>query len=352
MRAGSARAWTRVVCRAVVTARRVQGRAQATLGESGDRVAPCFADRGSRPCFAGAQLTTTIVRGHHRPLHLRRPPERQPRPRPWRHHPRPLPRPNSPMLAPIASDDTVAFEQEVLLHAFILDMGSARQVSAVARLRELSNACDPTFKSKWGQGIEAWNVGAVSSGLFGGERGKWPNPTWEHLEEWLDATLVANQRYLEAGELAASKTEKNFAYVLRSSLFGLILVMSHSSKWDPEQCGGEQPLVESTDEYEYHVDGSLQKNAGMRIDFFRGGSHLPILVLHFGNLDSFRVWHSVKVSCARPPSAPVSIIPMSMLEGNSCALTSIWASGPKFRGVSEPPWPRRRVLRPRRGILL
>ena len=68
----------------------------------------------------------------------------------------------------------------------------------MARLQEVSAGGEATYELKVGEALVAYSAGAAASGLMGGERSVWPNPTWEYLEEYLDGILKCNQKYMEA----------------------------------------------------------------------------------------------------------------------------------------------------------
>ena len=57
-----------------------------------------------------------------------------------------------------------------------------------------------------------------------------------------------------------------------------------------ESFGGEPALAQAIEEYDFHVDGAVHKETGLKADLFRLSTVLPSLLLRFGALRSYETW--------------------------------------------------------------
>ena len=199
------------------------------------------------------------------------------------------------LLQACASEETLEFELDVLNRAFVCNPTDERYQPAMTRLKEVSTLM-ATFQSKFGECLVTYNSAFAAGGFFGGERGTWPNPTWEHLEEYLDGTLLAVGQCMEASELGKTEPEKNFGHIVAFHCMDFVNFMAHNPKWDLESIGGEKALVRLIDAYDYDVDGPVHKAMGIKCDYFRAGVFTASLALKYGNLESFRAYSSKTVA--------------------------------------------------------
>ena len=208
------------------------------------------------------------------------------------------------LLQACASEETLEFELEVLNRAFLTNPTDERYQPAMTRLKEVS-ALIATYQSKFGECLVTFNTAFAAGGFFGGERGTWPNPTWEHFEEYLDGALVGVRQCMEASELGKTEQEKNFGHLVAFHCMDFVSFMSHSPKWDHESIGGEKALVRLIDAYDYDLDGPVQKTNGIKADYFRMGIFRASPALKYGNLESLRVWTSKSVAAFKKIGLPL-----------------------------------------------
>ena len=194
-----------------------------------------------------------------------------------------------PLLEACASDETRNFELLVLNKAYCYPGGGDRHAKAMKRLQDMS-AAEKTFESKCGEAMGVcFNAFAVT-GMLGGENSTWPKPTWEMLEQGLDLYIGANKIFKEGIDLADTKMQKDLGLLVIFHCIDYMPFMSHYTKWDPEEYGGEPALVAAIRSYDFEVDGQFHKTNLIKADYFRCGCFTHMLTLHYGNLECLRLW--------------------------------------------------------------
>ncbi len=196
------------------------------------------------------------------------------------------------LLEACASDATHDFELEVLNQAFAMDFGSDRHKAVMKRLEVVSGGT-VTYESKIGEGLVSWAAGAQACGMYGGERSQWPNPTWAHLEEFLEGEVVCVEKYMEAKELGPTKPDRDAVHICNFLILGFHPIFTHFPRWQNalSLLGGKSALAELIRSYDYVVDGPVHKRTGAKYDSFRAGSFTWILALCYGDFESLSVWH-------------------------------------------------------------
>ena len=190
------------------------------------------------------------------------------------------------------------FEVEVLGVATNTGYGTARFLRANDRMLKLS-ASTETFDSKLAECSAAWSIIPMKLGIFGGD---------VDVEGSLDAMRAASRVYLQMGKMAHKPTWKMWgSNIGHPFCLFWILVASPFERWDPEEGGcTEAGMVEAIEFYENDVCGAIMKSEGLRTDYFLSMAGCMVLLLWYGNLEAFDVWHNKVLVAGKDRDYPTS----------------------------------------------
>ena len=140
--------------------------------------------------------------------------------------------------------------------------------------------------------------GFSASGIKGHQekpdRTKVQSPSVQQAKEGFDLAVVQCIRsYIDASLLTQDPVKKRVVTLFtfqQCGLFGF-LVHNRTARIELEESiGYEAVLTQAVEEYDFRVDGPVQKETGIKSDVFRGSNHLPLLLLRFGALRSYETW--------------------------------------------------------------
>ena len=192
-------------------------------------------------------------------------------------------------------------ENEVLSVAFLLDVGSERNIKSQARSKFLGASGKATFASLAALALASFSDAFANMNFFG-------TVEKANIEGGLAAVVEHNRLYIEAGKLSEDPTWRDIIPNLIHPLgLSAWLVSSPLPQWDPAQFGSsEETFISALDDYEYHVHGSTFKESSMRQDYFRCGHVVSILAFWYGNRDAIVLWHSKTHAAFDEISLPTS----------------------------------------------
>ena len=185
-----------------------------------------------------------------------------------------------------ANDKEVSvFESKVLSVAFGCEMGTSRNVKAQERAILLAASGTATFEGKQSQALAHWTLAFVKMGIFG-------SAEVVDLEAGFKETIEHDRSYMEVSTLTDDPSLKSFyANLMHAASLGTVLPFSPQPLWDPNQFCGEDDVVSAIELYNFHICGPKLKEVGMKMDQFRGGQHVAVLLLWYGNRDAVLLWH-------------------------------------------------------------
>ena len=140
-------------------------------------------------------------------------------------------------------------------------------------------------------------AGCAACGQFEVEpdRAKRQPPSAQQAKEAFDLVVVQCTRsVMDMKLLTQDPIKKRFVTLLTFQVYGQLCFSGHHTKSArielEESYGGEVALTQAIEGYDFHVDGPVHKEIGIRVDVFRGGLFLPPLLLRFGALRSYETW--------------------------------------------------------------